>query len=316
MKNAFWMSLRDAIKELQHRIGDQLKTDTALRRHLHEVSYEPVGEVHVDSLICQGGMNPHGFASLEISQFKTSHRYSAEYAHLWETLQYNLNNLLLWQHEEHVRDIPLLELSGIGASKSRGPWKTLAEFGRSADCQSIPHSSDADFQRNMAHSFPQRRRPFHVWKVWWNGRTYWMNDDGSHHAAVAFVQALEQGRQVNIPCTVTRISVNPVHAQEIIRHFFALVVTTRTADSLWAVLKRFEVPYQCASYIPAGKHLSLLFFPRLSSKASVAADTIFRLTLAGKAFDFTQFLRDSIATTLGGTEDPSSDDLSRHRKKN
>ncbi len=298
MKNAFWVSLRDTIKELQHQVGDQLRTDTALRRHLHEVSYEPVGEVHVDSLIYSDGMAPHRFASLEITRM-----YSAEYEHLWENLRHNHKNLLLWQQEEHVRDIPLLELSGIGKSKSRGPWKTLAEFGRSAACQSIPHSSDADFQRNMTHSFPQHRQPFLVWRVWWNGRTYWMNDDGSHHAAVAFVQALEQGRQVSIPCSVTHISVNPVHAQEIIRHFFALVVTTRTADILWDVLYRFEVPFQYASYTPAGAHLRLLFFPRLSPKASLAADTIFQLTLAGKAFDFTQFLRDSIATTLGSVED-------------
>jgi hypothetical protein len=105
--------------------------------------------------------------------------------------------VILQQQEEHVRDIPLLELSGFAVSKSRGPWKTLAEFGRSAACKDIPNSSDADFQYNMTHSFPQRHQPFHIRKVWWNGRTYWMNCDGSHHAAVAFVQALEQGRQAD-----------------------------------------------------------------------------------------------------------------------
>jgi hypothetical protein len=210
---------------------------------------------------------------------------------------------LAWQREEHVRDIPLLELSGIGASKSRGPWKTLAEFGRSAVCKDIPGSSDADFQRNMTHSFPQRRQPFLIWKVWWNGRTYWMNDDGSHHAAVAFAQALEQGRQVSIPCSVTHVSVNPMPAQEMIQHFFALVITKRTADMLWHVFYRFEVPFQCAPYAPAGGHLTLLFLPRLSRKASLAADTIFRLTSADKVFDFTQFLRDSISTSLGIIED-------------
>ena len=302
MKNAFWMSLRDTIRELQHWIGDEIRTNAALRRHLQEVSWEPVGEVHVvDSLIYTDGTNLCGLNCLEISQ----RRSSKNYAHLWETLRHNLKNLILWQQEERVREIPLLELSGIKASKSSGPWKTLAEFGRSAACKDILGSSDADFQRNMTHSFPQRGQPFRIWKVWWNGRTYWMNDDGSHHAAVAFVQALEQGRQVSIPCTVTHISVNPVHAQEIIQHFFAFVVlvTKRTELNLWDVLTRFEVPWQSAPYTLAGEHLRLLFFPRLSRKASVAAETIFRLTLAGKAFDFTQFLRDSISTSLGSAED-------------
>ena len=86
MKNAFWVSLRDSIKELQRQIGDQLRTDTALRRHLHEVSYEPVGEVHVDSLIYSDGMAPHRFASLEITRV-----YSAEYEHLWENLSWTLS---------------------------------------------------------------------------------------------------------------------------------------------------------------------------------------------------------------------------------
>jgi hypothetical protein len=245
----------------------------------------------VDSLIYSEGMNPRGFAFSGITRLR-----SPGYESLWQALQHNLKNLILKQQEEHVRDIPLLELSGLSSSKSRGPWKTLAEFGRSSACQVIPHSSDVDFQRNMAHSFPQHRQPFHVWKVWWNGRTYWMNSDGSHHAAAAFVQALEQGRQVSIPCTVTHFSVHPEHAQDIIRHFFALVVTTSTVSILLKVLDWFEVPWQYAYYTPAGTHLSLLFFPRSSRKACIAADTILRLTLAGKAFDFTQFLRDSIAT--------------------
>src|SRR5262249_30070662 len=155
-----------------------------------------------------------------------------------------------------------------------------------AACRGIPHSSDDDFQHNMRHSFPQRYQPFCIEKMWWNGRTYWINCDGSHHAAVAYVQALEQGRQVTIPCTVTHVSVNSMHAQEIIRQFCALVVTHRTMDQLHDVLYRFEVPFQYAPYSPAGEHLSLLFIPRLSRKASLAADTIFRLTLEGKAFDF------------------------------
>ena len=234
----------------------------------------------------------------------SSGRTPPEYAQLWEGLQQNLNNLILWQQEEHVRGIPLLELSGFSSSKSMGgPWKTLAEFGRSDACKDIPGSSDADFQRNMTHSFPQRRQPFRIRKVWWNGRTYWMSPDGSHHAAVAYVQALEQGRHVSIPCTVTHISVNPVYAQEIIRHFFALVVTARTAYLLGEVLNWFKVPFQWAPYYPAGAHLSLLFLPRLSGKARLAAETILRLTLAGKVFDFTQFLRDSISPSLGGAED-------------
>jgi hypothetical protein len=257
MKNAFWSSSRDAIKALHRWIGDEFKTNAALRRHLHEVSYEPVGDVHVDSLFYSEGMKPHRFDHMAISRIRSSEEYKL----LWETLRQNLQNLIMRQREEHVRDIPLLELSGIGSSKSSGPWKTLGEFGRSTACQGIPGSSDADFQRNRTHSFPQRHQPFCIWKVWWNGRTYWMNEDGSHHAAVAFAQALEQGRQVSIPCTVTHVSVNPLHAEEIIRQFFALVVTKRTTDILFSILYRFEIPFQHARYTPAGKYLdlSLLF---------------------------------------------------------
>jgi hypothetical protein len=298
MTHAFWVSLRDTSKELHHWIGDQLRTDTALRRHLHNVSYEPVGEVHVDSLIYSEGMEPHRFAFLEITRMR-----SPGYESLWQALRQNLKNLILKQREEHVRDIPLLELSGLSSSKSRGPWKTFEEFGRAAACQVIPHSSDADFQRNMAHSFPQRHQPFDVWKVWWNGRTYWMNSDGSHHAAAAFVQALDQGRQVSIPCVVTCFSVHPEHAQDIIRQFFALVVTTDTANMLHDVLCHFEIPFQTALYKFTDTPLTLLFLPRSSPKARVAADTIYQLTSEGQVFDFTQFLRDSIATALGSAEE-------------
>ena len=299
MKNAFWQSLRDTIKGLHYWIGDTFKTKAALRRHLQEVSWEPVGEVHVDSLFYSDGMQPERFASLPIFG-----KDSPEDAQLWQGLRQQLRNLILWQQEEHVREIPLLELSGLYTSKSRGPWKTLAEFGRSAACQGIPCSNDADFQRNMTHSFPQRDQPFRIRKVWWNGQMYWMNTDGSHHAAVAFVQALEQGRQVSIPCLVTHVSVTPVHAQEIIQHFFALVVTNRTAGLLWDVLCQFEVPFQFADYTPAGNHLTLLVLPRSSRKARLIAETILQQTLAGKAFDFTQFLRDSISTGSYRCRDP------------
>ena len=167
MKKAFGMSLIDTIRKLHHWIDDELKTDAALRRQLHEVSYEPVGEVHVDSLFYPEGMEPHRFASLSFNGLP----FYGEYAQLWETLRQNLKNLIMQQREEHVRDIPLLEISGLESSKSRGPWKTFAEFGRSYACKDIPGSSDDDFQYNMKHSFPKRYQPFNVWKVWWNGRT-------------------------------------------------------------------------------------------------------------------------------------------------
>jgi hypothetical protein len=154
------------LEGLHRWIGDEFKTNAALRRHLHEVSYEPVGDVHVDSLFYSEGMKPDRIDRLAISWIRSSE----EYEPLWETLRQNLRNLIMRQREEHVRDIPLLELSGLGSSKSSGPWKTLGEFGRSTACQGIPGSSDADFQRNRTHSFPQCHQPFCIWKVWWNGR--------------------------------------------------------------------------------------------------------------------------------------------------
>ena len=283
------MSLRGTIKKLQHRIGDWLGTDAALRRHLQEVPFEPVGNVHVDSIFYQDGMNPLRLNALEISR-----RYSPEYEHLWRALRHNFNDLIVWQQEENVGAIPLSDLTGLMASKSRGPWKTLEEFGRSNACRGIPCSSDDDFQRNMAHSFPKNHQPFSVWKVWWNGRTYWMNNDGSHHAAVAYVQALEQGRKVSIPCTVTHVRVDEARATEIVRYFAAIVIASRTMDRLWRVLARFGVPFQYARYTPAGDHLSLLLLPRSSRKAMLVAEIIMGITSEGEVFEFTQFLRDSI----------------------
>jgi hypothetical protein len=243
----------------------------------------------VDSIFYMDGMNPLLLNALEISR-----RRSPEYEPLWRALRHNLNDLIVWQREECVRDIPLSELTGIMASKSRGPWKTLEEFGRNDDCQGISCSSDDDFQRNMAHSFPKNRQPFIVWNVWWNGRTYWMNEDGSHHAAVAYVQALEQGRKVSIPCTVSHVRVDEARAREIIWHFVALVVTTRVMDRLWQILTLFGAPFQHGYYRPAGDHLNILFLPRSSRKATLVAETIIATASAGEVFDFTEFLRGSI----------------------
>jgi hypothetical protein len=71
----------------------------------------------------------------------------------------------------------------------------------------------------------------------------------------------------------------------------------------WQVFTRCEVPWQYAVSTPAGAHLRLVCLPRLSRKASLAAATLLRLPVAGKVFDFTQFLRDSISPALGSAED-------------
>ncbi len=236
-------------------------------------------------------MRPHTFTALKLSKM-----YSSEYEPLWDSLRTNLKNLVVWQQEGHVRDLPLLELSGIGSSKSRGPWKTLKEFGMSHACQSIPRNSDSDFEKNLLHSFPKKKEPFRVWKVWWNGRTYWMNDDGSHHAAAAYVQALEQKREISIPCAITHIRLDEVRATQIAQHFFGLVVIKKAADRLSDALYRFGVPFQYGTYTPANELLTLLFLPRSSRRATFVAETLLQLTAEDKVFNFTQFIFDSIAT--------------------
>ncbi|HET7228974.1 MAG TPA: DUF6685 family protein [Longimicrobium sp.] len=284
--------MKEKLRSFACWLGDLLKTDPSLRRHLGNIGYEDVGDVHRDSIFYHEGFEPHRFSAVELSNLGP---HDPEWQHVWGVLRNDLKELIIWECDEAVQSVRLLDIDGVGASKSRGPWKSVEEFGRSYGCEHIPRTTESDFAANVGHSFPHSKAPFDFWHAWWNRRMYWMNDDGSHHAASAYVQAREQGLEFSIPSRVTRLRIDVIRARRITNRFHAFVVENRTADALFHVLWPFAVPYQSARYAPAGERLTLLFFPRRSRRASFAAKTIQEFGSPRAVYDFVEFLKTSMA---------------------
>jgi hypothetical protein len=283
------MSIRSKTNELRTWLGEHFKTDAALRRNIEGVPFQLISEVHVDALIYEHGMQHHRFQHIELSR-----QYSPGDNTHWDALNAAMRELLSEQ-EDSIRDISLLDISGIQASKSIGRWKSMEEFGRSPNCSNIHRITDSDFEHNVKHSFPTTKHPVTLERIWWNGRLSWVNSDGSHHAAAAYVQALDQGKNFVIPGQIVDVWVNETAGRTIIDNFYGLIVERTVADQLWYILNRFDVPFQHGTYKPAGDHLTLMFFPRSSKKAEVAVSAIQGIGSDTAVFDFVGFLRDSIS---------------------
>lgn len=249
---------------------DHFLTDRSLKEKIKGIDLNFL-ELHLPESVFWGqNLRLEKLSNHKISRFVSEARLST----VWVNLQRIIDQLI----DSHTfKDrIDLTKLDGLSASRSAGEWKNLYEFGH----YNIEQfgSKVSDFEFSIKYSFG-RSRPETVFYCHWDGKLFWMNDGGSHHASTAYYQAMNSNHQYSLNSEVTAYYINEFAAEELTNSFnMAVIENNHESNVLTSLLVKYnQVPFQSIPFTaPFDESHSLYFFPKSEPRSRMTYEEITR----------------------------------------
>lgn len=192
---------------------------------LLEINFE---KIHIPKLNC--------FNSNNLSTFS----YGFTYGNQDNKEISNLFSNLIKSKEEYIKDIDILDINAVSASKSI-PWgyifDTLYLFGENLYNNVGKKWS---FNECIKHSFPNNPiLKIHHYK--WNNRITWSNSDGSHHFGVAVFHAKNSGITHLMQSNIKEFYIDENIANELLTSFDIFICHSNNKYDILSCLENHDI---------------------------------------------------------------------------
>ncbi len=275
---------------LIHKITDFYGSKGAFTRGAYNLSLPPVASMEVESVFWSKNLRLE-----ELRAVKRSMHDNEEGLGFRRQLEALLSSLFVQTELINIA-IYVSQLSGFLASNSAGLWKNLSEFAgyvqssyKKNDYFQIKCKTKNDFNDCMRHCFPGKG-PFDIVFCAWDGKYFWLNNDGSHHLGASYGYAKRVGEDYAIPAALKQWSINEEAANLLNAHFISMITKTDGYE-LPHLMKKFGVPFQSVQFVtPLADH-KVMFYPRNNKWAKTISKMIDNLIARGMAHSFENLIR-------------------------
>ena len=222
----------------KHQLAATLRARQSNARRLAPLStYRAVSPI-------TGDVDPKSLANLQV----TPGNFKRETAVFADRVQESLAHIV--SQSTSIEYIDLTSIDGCSDSRdelSARAYRTLRDWGSRltppfyAQGHTSPHDQ---IHACLKHSFPTHAtKPIEVYDLLWSRHPrYWLNGDGSHHAAYAIFTAAARGITQEIQAKITRFQVNADTVARLEQLYGAYVMT----DTEWGAAMGWaqDAPYQ------------------------------------------------------------------------
>jgi hypothetical protein len=269
---ALWNTVRNKVELIE----DTLRTKRSLRRFLATLGIEPffLGPPSVlngeSDLVEAIQKSRSRLTHIRIASLSDGDPANA----VWATFERSLKDLVSSRIDCGQRTFSIRDINEILASKSKGAFKSIREFGAHV-AKYYRCSTSAEFQKATSHSFPVGKRFTIVYRAW-TGRCRWHNEDGSHNAAVAQWYAHTHNEDFHFTADLYQETINQSALDALrkttVRGFLMPMGGLLTEHHLR--LHEFEVPFQTLTLKIQGKMREALFIYPGTEPGRIAADAL------------------------------------------